>query len=91
MNDLFDTTGPGRVRVLRNPEAYAGRPGEGPAGKTCGDCRHFMVHQPVRRRYFKCERVWLHEVATRIRASERGPATDIRKNMPACEYFEEEE
>lgn len=80
--DLFDTPGPGRVRVLRNPEAYAGRPGEGPAGKTCGDCRWFVVRfGSARRRYFKCGRVrWTP-----------APATDIRKNMPACEKFEERE
>lgn len=76
--DMFDH--PDRVRVIRNPEAYAGNPGQGPAGKRCRDCRHLVVRRPNLRTYFKCGLVrWTH-----------GAGTDIRKHMPACQRFEEE-
>ncbi|CAN0206269.1 unnamed protein product, partial [Chrysoparadoxa australica] len=67
------------VRVCRNPKAYAGTPGDGPAGRTCGDCRHFVARRIRGRGYFKCGRV----------AWTPGPETDIRRRMPACERFED--
>lgn len=70
--DLF---GESDTRFSGNPNAYRGKPGAGPAGKTCGDCRHAHKHL----RYWKCGLV-------KPTASE---ATDIRLKTPACERFEE--
>ena len=49
--------------------------GQGPDGKTCGDCRSLVT----RDKYFKCGQ----QVRT------RGAGTDIRKKDLACRLFEE--
>lgn len=72
--DLFGDSG---TRYSGNPDAYAGRPGEGPKGKTCADCTHFERRIGG---YFKCGL---------IRAT-RSEATDIRAGTPACEKFKGE-
>jgi hypothetical protein len=57
---------------------YAWPPGSGPAGETCGSCRHLVAHGRTRN-YWKCGLVaWTH-----------GAATDIRKRSPACELWAE--
>ena len=51
---------------------YGDTPGTGPAGKTCGDCKHM-----VRARHPKCTKAkWTS-----------GDATTIKKRMPACRLF----
>lgn len=58
------------------PAGYAGRPGTGPTGETCGSCA-FAVRCG---RYAKCranERRWTN-----------GIKTDIRLRMAACEKWE---
>lgn len=58
---------------------YAGRPGMGPEGETCGSCRYARAngHQ---RKYYKCR----HKRAL-VTAS---VATDIVLKTPACEFWE---
>lgn len=56
---------------------YAGRPGEGPDGETCGTCEH-SFRQGRSRSYWKCG-------LGRVSNCE---ATDIRKGAPACQYWE---
>ncbi len=63
-----------RARLKRR--GHAGQPGKGPAGETCGTCRHVEGHI-----YFKCG----HRMAPHFT---RGKATDIRKRDPACERWE---
>ncbi len=64
----------GRI-VRRRPywEDY----GKGPAGKTCGDCKHITYGS--RFRYKKCGR----------HPETAGPGTDIRMKDDACRAFEE--
>ena len=71
MSDLFGDTD---TRFSGNPNAYRGRPGAGPTGKTCRDCLHLVRHL----KYLKCDLV-------RPTASE---ATDIRAKTPACQFYE---
>ena len=59
---------------------YAGNPGKGPAGETCGSCRHARRHGLSSRRYYKCH----HERAYRSSSV----ASDIKATMLACEYWQ---
>lgn len=73
MADLF---GQSNTTFSGNPNAYAGRPGAGPEGMTCGDCA--FIHGG---KYKKCGLV-------KSTASE---ATDIRCKTPACQRFQPKE
>lgn len=59
-------------------KGYAGRPGEGPAGKTCRDCANCYHRRLSGRRYHKCALV----------ATTHSVTTDIRLSTPACGRFE---
>lgn len=64
------------------PNGYAAEPGRGPAGETCGTCKHFR-RMEYRRKYFKCalmQAAWTH-----------GPGSDILKSAPACRLWEKPE
>ena len=57
-------------------KGYRGRPGTGPAGETCGTCRHLRRFG----RYSKCALMahgWTH-----------GLGTDILQKSPACSFWE---
>ena len=57
------------------PAGYAALPGTGPAGETCGTCRHHAIVQHSNR-YHKCglmRQKWTG-----------GVKTDIRVRSPAC-------
>lgn len=71
--DLFlGWTPPRRIPV----RGHAAQPGSGPEGETCGSCNH-LVRKRRARTYFKCGLIrWTS-----------GPATDIRKRDPACEFW----
>lgn len=60
---------------------YAGMPGAGPGSETCGSCAHSLRHRPGNRNYWKC----MHMRGKGVTACD---ASDIRKNAPACEYWE---
>ncbi|WP_146617675.1 hypothetical protein [Rhodoplanes serenus] len=69
-------TGRRGERRPTEPRGYAALPGTGPAGETCGACRHIVRG----RRWRKCElarALWTH-----------GPGTDIRAGAPACRQWE---
>lgn len=59
----------------QKPDGYAGIPGRGPLGETCGSCRHIAKNGS----YFKCglcRKNWTH-----------GLGTDITKRTPACQFW----
>lgn len=58
------------------PSGYAGLPGRGPEGETCGSCKHIVRT----RKYRKCGLMrprWTN-----------GPSTDILARTPACSRWE---
>ena len=73
--ELFDV-GP-REKVSRPVSTCTPEPiGSGPAGETCGTCRHKTTMPQTAGRYLKChlvERYWT-----------RGAGTDIKARWPAC-------
>ena len=73
MADLFGED----ARQLKG-RGYAGHPGAGPAGQTCGTCVHFLRSG---RGYHKCS----HPHAL----NSNGPGTDILVSAPACEHWEQ--
>lgn len=75
MNDLF---GDSPRREMKG--GYAGRPGEGPEGETCGTCRYSYKVGNMLRFYWKCG----HPAAPE---ATRGAATDIRRRAPACQHW----
>lgn len=58
---------------------YAGTPGKGPAGQTCGTCIHSQRHGHMNRRYYKCH----HERGYRSFSE----ASDIKLKTAACEFW----
>lgn len=77
MSDLFGDD----IKLQPKGHGYMGDPGRGPEGTCCKDCQHFTVTRPGANTYFKCGLV----------RRTRGPGTDIRANMPSCQYFEADE
>jgi hypothetical protein len=66
-----------RKRLYRKaaevPRGHAARPGTGPAGETCGTCRHLYRTQDTARPYRKCElnrAAWTGGPKTDVRASD---------------------
>ena len=65
--------------ALVGRRGHAGNPGRGPDGETCGTCRSYCSVNWHGKPWRKCELNkpnWSH-----------GPATDIRKKDPACEFW----
>ena len=60
---------------------YAGTPGKGPTGETCGTCTYCRANGHSRK-FWKCR----HERGY-VSFSE---ASDIRRKTPACEFWERE-
>lgn len=75
MSDLF-----GEGRQLRG--LYAAPPGTGPAGETCGTCRHVVKcgNPGSKGRWFKCKAIEHRWTG--------GRATDVLATAPACERWE---
>jgi len=73
--------GAGKMKGVR--KGYAGIPGTGPAGETCGSCQHH-AHNPNRtaKVYHKC-------ALNRARWT-GGPGSDILVRSPACQKWEKE-
>lgn len=68
--------------VKRGVWGYADAPGTGPAGETCGTCKH-KARRVYSKTYHKCrlmQAIWTH-----------GAATDIRVRSPACSKWEKQE
>lgn len=86
MSDLFGNP-PTHAEAVRatskahrkptEPRGYADVPGTGPAGETCGSCRH--IHG-TGGKYLKCK--------LRQAGWTSGPGTDIRARSPACKKWE---
>lgn len=63
------------------PQGHAWTPGTGPAGETCGTCKHCYANE-LAKTYYKC-------LLTRAFWT-GGRKTDIRKRDPACKMWEAE-
>lgn len=68
-------TVPKRGKHYVQARGYADRPGTGPAGETCGSCRHHVTKR-MSKKYHKCE-------LTRA-CWTGGRGTDILVRSPAC-------
>lgn len=69
--------GPNGGKHYVKPAGYAAIPGSGPAGKTCGSCKH---NSGKGSRFMKCRLIrvkWTH-----------GRKTDILSRSPACAKWE---
>lgn len=73
--DLFGDAG----TVIEHIRAYAGKPGAGPTGKVCKDCKHYCRVGGHSRAYLKC--------GLMRSAWTKGPGTDIKASTPACDVF----
>lgn len=60
---------------------HAWTPGTGPAGETCGTCKH-LVRRRLAKTYLKCGKVEAKWTG--------GAATDIKAKDPACKFWERE-
>lgn len=58
---------------------YAALPGTGPAGETCGTCRH-LYRRRFSKTYLKCELMKPYWT--------KGTGSDIRAKAPACRRWE---
>lgn len=67
------------VQQPKLSSGYAGHPGSGPDGETCGSCGCCQEQSGVANRYYKC--AW---------TSTRSEATDLRLKTPACDRWEPE-
>jgi hypothetical protein len=76
---LFPKSPRGRSRSNPMPRGYAAEPGTGPAGETCGSCRHH-AERWLARTYHKCGLMSAYWTG--------GGATDIRVRSPACSRWE---
>lgn len=72
-SDLFGEA----PRQVPHSIGYAGMPGAGPAGETCGSCKHIQ-----RGKWRKCG----HPRAYRSSSE----ASDIQARTPACQFWERE-
>lgn len=71
---------PKRGKHYVQPRGYAARPGTGPAGETCGSCKHSAHGGTGKRRFPKCELTRACHTSSR--------RTDILMGAPACEKWE---
>lgn len=76
-------TGPRKKKRKPTPKrGHYYMPGTGPAGETCGTCKH-CVRKHLAKTYIKCglnESKWTG-----------GEGSDIRAKDPACKFWEKEE
>lgn len=72
-------TVPVRGKHYVQPRGYADKPGTGPAGETCGSCKHHIVKR-MAKDYHKCDR-------TR-RLWTGGRRSDILVRAAACSKWE---
>lgn len=68
-----------RLRGDPAPHGHAYHPGTGPAGETCGSCKH-LYRNRMAKTYLKCE------LARAIWTG--GRASDVRARDPACKKWE---
>jgi hypothetical protein len=77
--ELFDV---GERRAGPKKPCTPHPPGSGPAGETCGSCRHCARIRRAKT-YLKCELMRFQWTS--------GAATDIRAKWPACKAWEPNE
>lgn len=88
MKDLFgNELTEAQARALLKSKApqrhgYAALPGTGPAGETCGSCRH-RTNRAMSKSYPKCALMRAHWTG--------GYGTDILVRAPACRRWESRE
>ena len=86
MTDLFDQLQAlrdapmqAKKRRLPTPSGHAWKPGTGPAGETCGSCKH-LVHRRLAIVYLKC--------GANKAAWTGGRKSDVRAKDAACKKWE---
>ena len=79
--EFFDVAEVGLRFVIRT-RGYAGKPATGPAGETCGSCRHLCRIQRGHG-----DRVW-RKCSLVSRGWTWSDRTEVRVSAPACELFE---
>lgn len=77
-SDLFGDPPQKRLGI-----GYAGRPGMGPEGETCGSCVHSKRHGSGNKHFYKCH----HELGYRSSCE----ASDIRLRTPACQFWKKDQ
>lgn len=77
-DDLPKLTKFGKKKRDETPKGYAAKPGSGPVGHFCRDCRH-SVKKSLAKNYWKC--------ALMFRFWTGGFKTDIRLKSPACKEW----
>lgn len=81
-NDLFGQEiiePPPKKRKDPTPAGYAGIPGKGPVGETCGTCTHHAIRS-FSKNYHKCGLMRAYWTG--------GRHTDILVRSPACAKWE---
>lgn len=84
--DLFGSDKPPkRGKHYTQPKGYAGKPGTGPEGETCGSCKHCdrQTNYSGNKRWIKCE------LARAKWTGGRG--SDILARAPACDKWQPQE
>lgn len=71
---------PKRGKHYVQPRGYAAKPGTGPAGETCGSCKHSEHGGTGSRSFPKCALTRACHTSSR--------RTDILMRAPACEKWE---
>lgn len=83
--ELLRRERPGKPRKRSpdpEPAGYAGLPGTGPAGETCGSCKHLFRNRRAKT-YLKCALAQWKWTG--------GRKSDILARSPACEKWERPE
>ena len=80
MTLIFGIDDPEDFRPVK--KGYAAQPGTGPAGETCGSCRHKSRHE-MANVWYKCELMRPYWTG--------GRGTDISTRSPACRRWEKPE
>ena len=65
--------------VRSKKHGHAALPGTGPAGETCGSCKH-LYRKLMAKTYLKCELMHAHWTG--------GEGTDVRAGDAACRRWE---
>lgn len=74
-----DDVPPEGLARIQKRHGHAAPPGTGPAGETCGSCKHLACNA-MGNRYYKCGLMRAHWTG--------GIGTDVRKKDAACAKWE---
>lgn len=78
-----NATAPAKPKRSYAASGFAGTPGRGPAGESCGTCTHCVKRTHRGAAFHKCGLLRAHW--------NKSPRTDITRGSPACELFMKKE